>query len=115
QTGSEIPGRPSMGSWVSYGIGSPNKDLPGFVVLHSRIASGSQTQALFSRLWGSGFLDTKYAGVALRSSGDPVLYLSNPAGVSAETRKHMLEGLNQLNQERLGVIGDPEIAARMAQ
>lgn len=115
QTGSQIPGRPSMGAWVSYGLGSPNADLPAFVVLHSRIAKGSQTQALFSRLWGSGFLPTRHAGVALRSVGDPVLYLSNPAGVDASTRRRMLDGLAELNQERLGVVGDPEIASRISQ
>lgn len=114
-TGSEIPGRPSLGAWLSYGIGSPNKDLPSFVVLISRIATGSQTQALFSRLWGSGFLPTRHAGVSLRSSGDPVLYLSNPPGVNAEVRRQMLDGLVELNQERLGTVGDPEISARIAQ
>ncbi|HUQ70542.1 MAG TPA: DUF1501 domain-containing protein, partial [Planctomycetaceae bacterium] len=93
QTGSEIPGRPSLGSWLSYGVGSPNQDLPAYVVLISRIATGSQTQALFSRLWGSGFLPTKHQGVSLRSSGDPVLYLSNPPGVDAESRRTMLDGL----------------------
>ena len=115
QTGSQIPGRPSMGAWVSYGIGSPNQDLPAYVVLHSRLAAGSQTQALFSRLWGSGFLATKHAGVALRSSGDPVLYLSNPAGVTAETRRKMLDGLAELNQKRFDDFADPEIVSRIAQ
>ncbi len=115
QTGSQIPGRPSMGAWVSYGLGSPNADLPAFVVLHSRIASGSQTQALFSRLWGAGFLPTQHAGVALRSVGDPVLYLSNPPGVDGDTRRKMLDGLAALNQQRLETQGDPEIAARIAQ
>ncbi|MBW3596720.1 MAG: DUF1501 domain-containing protein [Planctomycetes bacterium] len=115
QTGSEIPGRPSMGAWVSYGIGSPNEDLPAFVVLHSRLASGSQSQALFSRLWGSGFLPTRHQGVALRSSGDPVLYLSNPPGVDQQTRRRMLDGLAALNEKRLGVKGDPEIQARISQ
>jgi hypothetical protein len=115
QTGSQIPGRPSMGAWASYGIGSVNQDLPAYVVLHSRIAQGSQTQALFSRLWGSGFLPTKHQGVALRSSGDPVLYLSNPPGVSAETRRTMLDGLAELNQKKQAQVGDPEIASRIAQ
>ncbi len=115
QTGSELPGRPSMGAWLSYGIGSPNQDLPAFVVLHSRLASGSQSQALFSRLWGSGFLPTRHQGVALRSSGDPVLYLSNPPGVDPETRRRMLDGLAELNQKRFDVKGDPEIQARISQ
>ena len=115
QTGSELPGRPSTGAWISYGIGSPNQDLPAFVVLTSRLAAGSATQALFSRLWGSGWLPTKHQGVALRSSGDPVLYLSNPPGVSAATRRKMLDGLSALNQQHLSQQGDPEIAARTAQ
>lgn len=115
QTGSELPGRPSLGSWLSYGIGSPNQDLPSYVVLISRIANGAQTQALFSRLWGSGFLPTKHQGVSLRSSGDPVLYLSNPPGVSAENRRSMLDGLAALNQQKFTDIGDPEITARIAQ
>ncbi len=102
QTGSQIPGRPSTGAWLSYGIGSPNHDLPAFVVLHSRLAAGSQSQALFSRLWGSGFLPTRHQGVALRSSGDPVLYLSNPPGVSDHSRRQMLDGLAELNQKRAG-------------
>jgi len=115
QTGSQLPGRPSMGAWISYGLGSPNRDLPAFVVLHSRIPGGAQTQALFSRLWGSGFLATRHAGVALRSSGDPVLYLSNPAGVDSGTRRRMLDGLAELNQSRLQSVGDPEIVSRIAQ
>jgi hypothetical protein len=115
QTGSQIPGRPSMGAWTSYGLGSPNKDLPSFVVLVSRLASGSQPQALFSRLWGSGFLPTKHQGVALRSSGDPVLYLSDPAGVDKGTRRKMLDGLAELNQQRFEAMGDPEITSRIAQ
>jgi hypothetical protein len=115
QTGSQIPGRPSMGSWLSYGIGSPNADLPAYVVLHSRIAAGSQTQALFSRLWGSGFMETKHAGVALRSSGDPVLYLSNPPGVDGASRREMLDGLSELNRKKFEATGDPEIVSRIAQ
>jgi hypothetical protein len=115
QTGSQIPGRPSMGAWTSYGIGSPNADLPAFVVLHSRLGAGAMPQALFSRLWGSGFLPTRHQGVALRSQGDPVLYLSNPPGVDSEVRRNMLDGLSSLNQKRLEAKGDPEIAARIAQ
>jgi uncharacterized protein (DUF1501 family) len=115
QTGSQLPGRPSTGAWLSYGIGSPNEDLPAFVVLHSRWSSKSGSQALFSRLWGTGFLPTKHQGVALRSSGDPVLYLSNPPGVSAAARRRMLDGLAALNHKRQEAVGDPEIAARIAQ
>jgi uncharacterized protein (DUF1501 family) len=115
QTGSQIPGRPSLGAWLSYGLGSVNQDLPGYVVLTSRIANGSQTQALFSRLWGAGFLPTQHQGVALRSSGDPVLYLSNPPGVDGPSRRRMLDSLAELNQEKLKDVGDPEIASRIAQ
>src|SRR5262245_43804816 len=115
QTGSELPGRPSMGAWVSYGIGSPNQNLAAFVLLHSRLASGSQSQALFSRLWGSGFLPTKHQGVSLRSQGDPVLYLSNPPGVNAEVRRNMLDGLANLNEQHFADHGDPEITTRIAQ
>jgi hypothetical protein len=115
QTGSEIPGRPSMGAWLSYGLGSPNQNLPAFVVLHSRMPSGAQSQALFSRLWGSGFLPTRHQGVALRSVGDPVLYLSDPPGVDRDSRRRMLDGLSELNQQRLQAKGDPEIAARISQ
>ena len=104
-----------MGAWVSYGLGSPTKDRPAFVVLHSRIPGGAQTQALFSRLWGSGFMSTRHSGVALRSVGDPVLYLSNPDGVDAGTRRRMLDGLVELNQDRLQKVGDPEISSRISQ
>src|SRR3569623_2126087 len=115
QTGSQLPGRPSTGAWLSYGIGSPNQDLPAFVVLHSRWTSKSGSQALFSRLRGAGNLPTKFLGVVLRSSGDPVLYLSNPPGVDGAGRRRMLDGLAALNQKRLAEQGDPEITARIAQ
>ncbi len=115
QTGSQLPGRPSAGAWVSYGLGSPNQDLPAFVVLHSKWSAKSGTQALFSRLWGSGFLPTKHQGVALRSSGDPVLYLSNPPGVSGSLRRKMLDGIAALNQKRHEEFADPEIVTRIAQ
>lgn len=115
QTGSQLPGRPSAGAWLSYGIGSPNQDLPAFVVLHSRWSSKAGSQALFSRLWGSGFLPTKHQGVALRSTGDPVLYLSNPPGVSPAARRRMLDGLAELNHKHYEDQGDPEIATRIAQ
>jgi len=115
QTGGEIPGRPSLGAWLSYGIGSPNSNLPAFVVLHSRVPNGPDAQPLFSRLWGSGFLPTTHQGVMLRSVGDPVLYLSNPPGVDGNTRRLMLDGLAELNQRRLAVKGDPEIASRIEQ
>ncbi len=115
QTGSQLPGRPSAGAWISYGIGSPNKDLPAFVVLHSRMAAGSMSQALFSRLWGAGFLPTEHQGVALRSTGDPVLYLSNPPGVTDKIRRQMLNGLVEMNQRQAAEMGDPETLSRIAQ
>jgi hypothetical protein len=114
-TGAQRPGLPSMGAWVSYGLGSLNANLPTFVVLHSTWSSKRDAQAVFSRLWGSGFLPSKYQGVALRSSGDPVLYLSNPPGVDSASRRRMLDALAELNQKELATIGDPEISTRIAQ
>ena len=115
QTGAQIPGRPSMGAWVSYGLGSDNQDLPTFVVLHSSWSAKRDAQALYERLWGAGFLPTRHAGVSLRSSGDPVLYLSNPPGVTPIRRRKMLDGLRQLNQFQSTRIGDPEIDTRISQ
>ena len=111
-TGSEIPGKPSIGSWISYGLGSLNDDLPSFVVLTPRSAGG---QALFTRMWSSGFLPTKHTGVALRSAGDPVLFIQNPPGVSASDRRVMLDALGKLNAANHQGIGDPDILARTAQ
>jgi hypothetical protein len=115
QTGSQLAGRPSMGAWVAYGLGSPNKDLPAFVVLVSRGTGNSADQPLYDRLWGSGFLPTKYQGVKLRAGKDPVLYLANPAGCSRQTRRQMLDDLGELNEHRYGATGDPEILTRIAQ
>lgn len=114
-TGSQIPGRPSLGAWLSYGLGSANRDLPSFVVLHSTWSAKRDAQALYERLWGSGFMSTQHAGVALRSQGDPVLYLSNPTGMQRKTRRRMLDALQQLNAERRAVVGDPQIDDRIAQ
>lgn len=114
-TGSQLPGRPSMGSWVSYGLGSENEDLPTYVVLHSTWSSKADAQAVFSRLWGAGFLPSQHQGVSLRSKGDPVLYLEDPEGVDRSTRRMMLDDLAKLNQVQLAEFGDPEIAARIAQ
>jgi hypothetical protein len=115
QTGAQLAGRPSMGSWVSYGLGSENSDLPAFVAMVS-IGSGNPVdQPLYDRLWGSGFLPSKYQGIKFRSVGEPVLYLSNPRGLDAGTRRRMLDDLAQLNQLRLAEAGDPEIATRIAQ
>ena len=112
QTGSQIAGRPSMGAWVAYGLGSMNQDLPAFVVLLSR---GTTDQPLYDRLWGSGFLPTRYQGVKLRGGKEPVLYLANPAGCSAQTRRQMLDDLGDLNRLHQTATGDPEVATRVAQ
>ncbi len=115
QTGSQLPGRPSAGAWVSYGLGSLNENLPSFVVLHSTVNGGFGGQALYARLWGAGFLSTRHQGVSLRANGDPVLYLSNPDGLSVAMRRRMLDELAKLNAERYEAVGDPEIRARIAQ
>lgn len=114
-TGSEVPGKPSMGSWLSYGLGSESNDLPAFVVLTPIWSSGAAAQALFTRMWSSGFLASKYTGVALRHMGDPVLYVQNPEGVSPQSRRAMLDTLGQLNQRAFEKFGDPETQTRMAQ
>lgn len=115
QTGHQQPGRPSMGSWLSYGLGSENEDLPAFVVLLSRGSAARPDDPLHSRLWGSAFLPSNHQGVSFRSAGDPVLYLSNPPGIDAATRRRMLDGLAQLNRKQFEVAGDPEINTRIAQ
>jgi hypothetical protein len=116
-TGSQIPGKPSLGAWLSYGLGSLNQDLPDFIVLNSAFWSGDKrnVQALYSRLWGTGFLPSKHQGVAFQSSGDPVLFLSNPAGVSRASRHKMLDMVTELNQRHAAEIGDPEIQTTIAQ
>jgi len=113
QTGFQLAGRPSIGSWLSYGLGSENQDLPSFVVMISQGRGNSQ--ALADRMWGSGFLPTKYQGVKFRSGKDPVLYLSNPDGYTAGARRRFLDDLGQLNQMRLEEYQDPEIATRISQ
>lgn len=110
-TGSQLQGRPSFGSWVTYGLGSENRDLPGFVVL----LSGTSAPDGGSALWSSGFLPTVYQGTQFRSQGDPVLHVSNPPGVSPQVRRQSLDALRDLNQTRLADIGDPEIATRISQ
>jgi len=114
-TGSEVPGKASIGSWLAYGLGSESNDLPAFVVFTPSFPSTGNGQALFSRMWGSGYLPTRFNGVALRGAGDPVLYIKNPPGVSASDRRTMLDGLNDLNRRHLGRFGDPEIQTRIAQ
>ena len=114
-TGSEVPGKASIGSWLAYGLGSLSNDLPAFVVFTPSFPAASQAQALFTRMWSSGYLPTKYTGVALRGQGDPVLYVKNPPGVNASDRRTMLDALNQLNHIQHDRIGDPEIQTRIAQ
>ena len=116
-TGSQIPGKASLGSWLSYGLGSLNRNLPDFMVLNSAFWTGGtgNVQALYSRLWGSGFLPSKHQGVSLQPEGDPVLFLSNPQGVSREVRGQMLDLVTALNQEHLKELGDPEIQTTIAQ
>lgn len=116
-TGSQIPGKPSLGAWLSYGLGSINQDLPNFIVLNSAFWSGDQVnvQALYSRLWGTGFLPSKHQGVSFQSSGDPVLFLSNPRGVTRTSRAQMLDLVTRLNRKHAEDIGDPEIDTTIAQ
>jgi hypothetical protein len=114
QTGFQLAGRPSIGAWLAYGLGSENKDLPAFIVMTSR-GGALGDQPLADRLWGSGFLETKYQGVKFRAGSDPVLYLSNPPGMSAEARRRYLDDLGKMNQSRQEETGDPEIATRIAQ
>src|SRR5687767_14652568 len=113
QTGFQQPGRPCVGSWLSYGLGSANENLPAFIVM---ISSGKESdQPLYTRLWGSGFLPSEHQGVQFRGTGDPVLYLSNPPGVSPEARRRMLDGMAKLNKKQYDNFADPEINTRIAQ
>lgn len=114
-TGNMVPGKPSIGAWLSYGLGSESENLPAFVVMTPRWSAKRDAQALYQRLWGSGFLPSRHQGVALRPKGDPVLFLNNPPGVNAASRRCMLDGLARLNQARFEVSGDPEIQTRIAQ
>ncbi len=114
-TGSQLPGRPSFGAWLSYGLGSLNSNLPAFVVLHSTWSAKRDAQAVFARLWGSGFLPSQHQGVSLRTGDDPVLYLSNPPGVSPAARRRMLDALVAVNRKQYAAYGDPETNTRIAQ
>lgn len=115
-TGAEMPGRASMGSWLSYGLGSMNKDLPEFIVLTSAFWSGKvNVQALYSRMWGSGFLPSRHQGIAFQSTGDPVLFLSNPPGVNRKARLKMLEFVAKANRLQQKQTGDPEIETSITQ
>jgi hypothetical protein len=115
QTGAQLAGRPSIGSWLAYGLGSESNELPAFIVMVSQGSGNPNDQPLYDRLWGSGFLPTRYQGVKFRAVGDPVLYLSNPDGLSAAGRRRFLDDLAKLNRMRLEETGDPEVATRMAQ
>jgi hypothetical protein len=114
-TGAEVPGKASLGSWLAYGLGAETSNLPAFVVLTPRFPDNSNGQALFTRMWASGFLPTRYSGVALRGSGDPVLYVQNPPGVQTQDRRTMLDALAKLNQRSYERLGDPEIQTRISQ
>ena len=114
QTGSQIAGRPSMGAWMHYGLGSNNSDLPAFVAMSSR-GKAKTGQPLYDRLWGAGFLPAKYQGIKFRNQGDPVLDIYDPPGVSREMRRRMLDSLKKLNHDRFSLTQDPKIAARISQ
>jgi len=114
-TGSEMPGRPSMGAWATYGLGSESQDLPGFVVMTSRDKEATCGQIFYDFYWGSGFLPSKYQGVKFRGGGDPVLYLSNPSGLTREVRRELLDDLAKLNESHFAEMQDPEITTRIAQ
>jgi hypothetical protein len=113
QTGHQQPGRPSLGAWVSYGLGSESENLPAYVVLLDK-NSDTQAQPIYSRLWGSAFLPSNHQGVKLRSSGDPVLYLNDPTNADAADRRRLLDGIAELNKLRADDVGDPEISTRIA-
>ncbi len=115
QTGNQITGRPCLGSWLSYGLGSMNENLPTFVVLVAKPTNTEQVQAISARLWSSGYLPNELAGVSFRSAGDPILYINNPAGVPSDVRRQTLDGLAQLNEMTYRRVGDPETHARMQQ
>ena len=115
QTGSQLAGRPSIGSWMAYGLGSENADLPAYVVLTSFGSGRRDDQPLYDRLWSAGFLPAKHQGVKFRNSGDPVLYLSNPSGMDRAMRRETLDDLAAINQRHHEALGDPEIRTRIAQ
>lgn len=114
-TGNQVPGKPSIGAWLSYGLGSEAENLPAFVVMMPRWSAKRDAQALYQRLWGAGFLPSQHQGVALRANGDPVLYINNPPGVDSCARRTMLDGLAELNRLAYDSNQDPEVEARIAQ
>jgi hypothetical protein len=115
QTGNQVTGRPCLGSWVSYGLGSTNRNLPTFVVLVATPSNRDQEQAISARLWSSGYLSGEHAGVSFRAKGDPILFINNPAGVSPEVRRATLDGLRELNELNHAQVGDPETHTRISQ
>ncbi|MFM9167050.1 MAG: DUF1501 domain-containing protein [Verrucomicrobiota bacterium] len=115
QTGNQVTGRPCLGSWASYGLGSENDNLPAFVVLIATPTNREQEQAISSRLWSSGYLPGVHAGVSFRSKGDPILFINNPAGVSEDVRRKAIDGINELNRMNYRQVGDPEIHTRIQQ
>src|SRR5947209_46826 len=115
QTGNMVTGRPCLGAWVSYGLGSLNQNLPTFVVLVAQPSNTEQVQAISARLWSSGYLSGEHAGVSFRSGGDPILYINNPPGVSADVRRTTLDGLKALNEMNYRAVGDPETHTRIEQ
>src|SRR5690349_22404535 len=115
QTGNMVTGRPCLGAWASYGLGSLNDNLPTFVVLVAKPTNQEQVQAISARLWSSGYLSGEHAGVSFRTSGDPILYINNPPGVPAEVRRNTLDGLKRLNEMNYQQVGDPETQTRIQQ
>src|SRR5947209_5829496 len=115
QTGNQVTGRPCLGAWASYGLGSLNRNLPTFVVLVARPTNTEQVQAISARLWSSGYLSGEHAGVSFRSAGDPILYINNPPGVPADVRRRTLDGLRRLNEMTYRAVGDPETHTRIQQ
>ncbi|HZV36859.1 MAG TPA: DUF1501 domain-containing protein, partial [Verrucomicrobiae bacterium] len=114
-TGSQQPGRPSMGAWLSYGIGTENKQLPTFIVMISQGSGNKTDQPIFARLWGNGFLPSEHQGVRFRAGANPVLYLSNPPGIDSASRRELIDAVDQLNTMAKKAFGDPEINTRIAQ
>ena len=115
QTGNQVTGRPCLGSWASYGLGSENENLPAFVVLVATPTNREQEQAISARLWSAGFLPGEHAGVSFRSKGDPILYINNPPGVPSKIRRSTIDRLNQLNRLNYEALGDPETHTRIQQ
>src|SRR5258705_1207190 len=115
QSGNQITGRPCLGAWASYGLGALNQNLPTFVVLVAKPSNTEQVQAISARLWSSGYLSGEHAGVALRSSGDPILHINNPPGVPPQVRRRGLDALRELNEMNYKIVGDPETHTRIQQ